>query len=523
MSAAPLDDVTRPYAEAAVAVLPRVLAGFDVNPVSPTFGLGDRFHWAWGLIDFPNATFQAVVHGMARLWVNDLWPYPSDVDRFVARMDAAVLGLRTCAARDGSLSEAFPGEGSWCVTALGAFDALAATELMRPVVGNEVAERWLGVVDPLARVLRSTDETHAFISNHLSTGAAALYRWADATGCDDSRRAADRIIERIIERQHAEGWYLEYQGADPGYQSLATYYLADIVDRREHEVLRSSLERSAEFLQHFVHPDGSFGGAYGSRNTRFFVPAGFHVLAQHSPAAHAIARRMATSLRDQTVVSLAAIDPPNLPPFFNSYCWAATTPLPSKESPVLPADAGASQRVEFPGAGLLVDAGPRHYTVVSTKKGGVVQHYVDGREAVVDCGALYRRGSDIGSAQAHDEQSMSTITESTVVVEADVRTVVTEVPKPWQFAALRIASISVLRSRRIREWVKQRLVHRLITGPKRWDVRNVRSITLGVDLQISDVVQPAGGVHRVHPGAPFTAIHMASQGYWQIQDEGLSR
>jgi hypothetical protein len=51
-------------------------------------------------------------------------------------------------------------------------------------------------------------------------------------------------------------------------------------------------------------------------------------------------------------------------------------------------------------------------------------------------------------------------------------------------------------------------------------VRNVRTIELGVDLEVSDVAHPDGDVCRVHRGAAFTAIHMASQGYWQIQDEG---
>lgn len=520
MSNQQLDDVTRPYLEEAVAVLPRVLAGFDRNPVSPTFGLGDRFHWAWGLIDFPNATFQCVVHGMARLWANGLWPYPTDADRFIARMDSAVSALPTAAARDGSLSEAFPGEGSWCVTALAAYDVLAATELMRAEIGEAMADRWLEVVEPLAAVIRRTDETHAFITNHLATGAAALHRWADAAGCDDSRRAAERIVERIVERQHPEGWYLEYQGADPGYQTLATYYLADILDRREHAELGDSLERSVEFVQHFAHPDGSFGGAYGSRNTRFFVPAGFHVLAERSAPARALATRMATSVRDQTVVALAAIDPPNLPPFFNAYCWAASRPLPATPAAPLPAFAAETKRVEFPGAGLVIDAGPRHYTIVSTNKGGVVQHYVDGTEAIVDCGVLYRRGDEIGSAQAYDERSAVVIDGSTVTVEAEVRSVVTEVPRPWQFAALRIATLTFLRLRPIREWVKRQLVRRLITGPKTWGVRNVRTIELGVELRIADAVPPGAGLQAVHPGAPFTAIHMASQGYWQLQDEG---
>jgi hypothetical protein len=514
-----LDDVTRPYADGAAAVLPGILARFDRNPVSPTFGVGDRLHWAWGLIDFPNATFQSVVHGMARLWVNDLWPLATDAGRFVDRMDSAVKAVGACTARDGSLSEAFPGEGSWCVTALVAFDVLAATELMRSEIGDELAQRWVDVVEPLIRVLRRTDETHAFISNHLATGAAALHRWADVTGSDESRQKAEHIIGRIIDRQHPEGWYLEYQGADPGYQSLATYYLADIVSRRDHPELSRSLARSVEFVRHFAHPDGSFGGAYGSRNTRFFVPAGFHLLAATSADARALAVQMAHSVRAQTVVTLTAIDAPNLPPLFNAYCLAATTPVPDTPTRPLPAFADTSARVEFPGAGLLVDAGPRHYTVVGTKKGGVVQHYVDGHEAVVDCGPLYRRGNDVGSPQAFDESSTWTIDGSQLIVDAAIRSVVADVPKPWQFAALRIASLTVLRVRRLREWLKRRLVRRLITGPKRWDVRNLRTIDLGPNLRVSDIAQPADRLQRVHDGAPFSAIHMASQGYWQVQDE----
>lgn len=229
---------------------------------------------------------------------------------------------------------------------------------------------------------------------------------------------------------------------------------------------------------------------------------------------------MAGSVRDQRVVTLAAIDPPNLPPIFNAYCWAATLPLPAMTDDLLPTVAATEGRVVFPDAGLVVDQGPRHFTVVSVKKGGVVQHYVDGEEAVVDCGALYRRGDEIGSAQGFDDLVDWTIDGSTLTVKAEIRSVISEVPGPWQFAALRVASKSFLRVRRVREWVKRRLVARLITGPKRWNLRNVRTIELGPDLRISDSAGPGDQLQRVYPGAQFSAIHMASQGYWQIQDEG---
>ena len=37
------------------------------------------------------------------------------------------------------------------------------------------------------------------------------------------------------------------------------------------------------FTSYFVHPDGSFGGEYGSRNTYSFFPHGFELIAKWFP------------------------------------------------------------------------------------------------------------------------------------------------------------------------------------------------------------------------------------------------
>lgn len=71
------------------------------------------------------------------------------------------------------------------------------------------------------------DEYHAFISNHLATVAVALYKWHALTGESVEKRGRE-ILDRILKHQSEEGWYEEYGGADPGYQSLCTYYLADL-------------------------------------------------------------------------------------------------------------------------------------------------------------------------------------------------------------------------------------------------------------------------------------------------------
>jgi hypothetical protein len=510
-----------PYLEEAVAALPRLLGGFDRNRASPTFGVGDRIYWAWGLIDFPNATFQGAVHGMARLWAHGLWPYATDPAQFVDRLDSAIQAIGSCASADGSLSEAFPNEGSWCVTALVAYDALAAIELMAQHVDADQIDRWTASIEPLSKYIRRNDETHAFITNHLATGAAALARWAVTTNCEASRRASISLIDRILSRQHSEGWYVEYQGFDAGYQSLATYYLADIATRSHVAGLGESLERSVDFVSQCVHPDGSFGGYYGSRNTRFYVPSGFHLLAPTSPTAAAIAARMESSVKAKTVVTLSSLDAPNTPPMFNAYCLAAVTPVEATAGPALAAERSEPARIVFPGAGLVFDRGPNHYTVVSTKKGGVVQHYVDGREAVVDCGVIYERAGQVGSTQFFDEAAVWDLDQSQLTVRSYLRSMVTDVPRPWQFAALRLGAITFLRIRRLREFLKRRLVSMLITGPTRWAVRNVRVIELGEHLTIRDAAEPAGAVTPRQSTGPFTALHMASQGYWQLQDEVL--
>ena len=60
-------DSPNPYFEQVVAVTPRLLSLFDTNPLSKTYGVGDRYRWAWKLIDFGKGTFQGAAHGLARL------------------------------------------------------------------------------------------------------------------------------------------------------------------------------------------------------------------------------------------------------------------------------------------------------------------------------------------------------------------------------------------------------------------------------------------------------------------------
>ena len=81
---------------------------FDNDRTSASYGLGDRYHWAWGLIDFGNGTFQGAAHGLARLWHSKMWPFDTSQKKFLSRINSIFEATNSLKRNDGSLEEAFP-------------------------------------------------------------------------------------------------------------------------------------------------------------------------------------------------------------------------------------------------------------------------------------------------------------------------------------------------------------------------------------------------------------------------------
>ncbi len=503
--------------------LPRLLALFDIDRTSPSYGLGDRYHWAWGLIDFANGTFQGAAHGLARLWISGNWPYSTKKSIFLRRIDAIFQAVNKIVRSDGSLEEAFPNEGSYCVTALVAFDLLCALDLLMTTIEKNQSKKWEACIRPLIQFLIKSDETHALISNHLAAASAALTRWHRLTGEVLAEKKAYQLLERILSHQSAEGWFLEYEGADPGYQSLCTYYLADVHKIRPDWNLIDPLRKSIIFLSFFAHPDGSFGGLYGSRCTRFYCPAGILALADDIPEANALAKFMENSIIKQRTITLSSIDELNLIPMFNAYVWSALlwkNKLSSPKPQPIPAQSNNSFRSWLPESGILIDRGLTHYTVISTHKGGVVYHFIDGIRNLLDAGVVVsdRRGY-LGSTQGFSIKNQVIINKGKLEICSQVTAMPKRLPNPFQFLVIRLLSLTVFKMPAFREWVKRRLVFLLITRKFFWPVRNHRRIEFGRKLTVEDNLSLTKGYKQEFLSGEFIPIHMASQGYWQIQDE----
>lgn len=513
-----------PYLNQIDRVLPRLLALYDQNPISPTLGIGDRFYWSWKIIDFGNATFQGVAHGLSRLVVNGSLPQGMDSNLIIKRIIRICRGVRHLQGKNGSVGEAFPNESSFCVTALVAYDLLSSIEVLGDRISDSETSEILNIVSPLISFLRRSDEHHALISNHLATASVALYKFHAITGLDDRCDRGRLFLNRILSSQSSEGWFKEYEGADIGYQSLCTFYLADLHRLRPDLGLLEPLTRSIKFSSHFLQLDGSFGGVYGSRNTRFYYPSGFEMLRSEIPEAGCLADFMRQSIRSNSVVTLETLDEPNLAPMFNSYCFAAEYfNISGSTSPSLPCHNPNLGVLHFPEAGLLVRGDQFSYTIISTKKGGVC--YYQPRDMnlkkVIDAGAAYRNCSgEVYTTQALQHDNDISISPDSVEIRATLVRTNHIMPTPFKFLVLRVLNLTLMRNLRLGNVIKKCLAWLLINRQRKSSVANRRTINFQSSISIRDELQgESQDWEKIDISEAFSSIHMASQGYWQRQDD----
>src|SRR5208337_64775 len=190
------------------------------------------------------------------------------------------------------------------------------------------------------------------------------------------------LLAGIFFHQSPDGFFLEYEGADPGYETLGLHYLAKL--RSELELagesdaardLEAAVSRSLDFLSHFIHPDGSLGGEYGSRACPQVFPGGLEFWARRFSVAEASCRHVVRALAAQRAAGLRDSDIRNEIPLLSSNIWALQSLAAGGSAHPEPAMLPCQQAFDriFPHAGLYVRSEPgRSFLVFGASKGGVI-------------------------------------------------------------------------------------------------------------------------------------------------------
>lgn len=508
---------------AARAEIARVLSWQDRESFSRTYGCFDRTYWCWKFTDFAGARFQEGVFTLAHLFTTPLVDNPLYHEPRALRWIQAGLGFwQRLQRRDGSFDEAYPFEHSLAATAFTGFYVGEAFLRARDTLSDPGAA--VGTFARAGAWLCRNDERHGVLSNHLAAAAAALYVIFRITGEARFERRCWQFVQRIYDHQSREGWYEEYGGADPGYQTQCTFYLARLWQYTREAPLRESLARSLSFLKHCVHPNGTLGGEYGSRNTEFFFPAGCEMLAGGVPDAARIACFMRSCVPEGRMAGLWAMDAQNMLPMLNNYLFATdhAASLDGGEGADLPCQTAGEWW--FPDAGLLIKSTPTFYAIVGLGKGGVVKVYdkVHRTLAVSDCGYVARLSTGaVASTQSLRRRPAWTRAPGACTVEADFVPLVQRLPTTWLFLAFRGFSTTLGRAQGVGYWLKNRLVQFLMRPGRAVPLRLTRQVELGADaVTVTDEIVAGKGVRVVEcrRSEKFAAIHMGSSRYFQWEE-----
>lgn len=515
------------YLPAILEALPRVFSMLDREPISKTFGCADRVFWSWKFIDFSGARFQEIANVLAEFSVHpNLLPTPIQHQTLLLWTKASIAYWQTLQHRDGSFDEAYPYERSLAATAFTAFYVGQAFLKIRHTYSKQEQRELVKVFKAAGHWLCANDERHGILSNHLAAAAAALQTIAEISFEERFLKRRDMFINQILQHQSDEGWYEEYGGSDPGYQTHTTFYLGYIWTKTQDQNVLNSLEKSIHYFWHFIHADGSIGGEYASRNTRFFMPAGFEMLSNALPAAAAISNFMRHSLRDQQAVGLHAMDTYNIFPLINNYLFALhhEHPLDPTNLPALPFHNHHVTIYEH--SGHIIISTPAYQVIISTSKGGALNGFTKQRTnyppACSNAGiAIIFKNGKKASTQGLNCSKVIRSTEKSVEIVSPFTEINQILMSPEKFIAFRLINLLSIPAPSFAYHLKNLLVKVLVRRKKQCPAQLTRKISWDDDgIQISDTItcDKRGQIQSIIAGGRFSAIHMGSSRYFEWQE-----
>lgn len=484
-----------------------ILSHVDRDRFSRTYGCCDRLFWGWKLKDFPDATLQRFAYSLAKYFSlkNNMTKENVEIVKSIIQYAGIIIH------KDGSFDQAYPGEHSHAATAFLLFDFANAYLIIEPHLNQEEKKEILVLLKRMGSYLIENDEKHGFISNHILGAGAALELMSFLFKDPIFHRKAIEYVYRIIETQNIEGWYNEYNGADPGYQTLGIYYLANFYQYAKDEKVKDSLKKAVEFVTYFIQPDGSFSGEYGSRSTEIFYVGGIYLMRNEIPACYDILNFILKSSNEEKTVTLYDIDQWNLAPLLNNYLLVLDYKI--KHEYMLPFNNKFLK--EFNESGFVIYSSDNTYIVFCTSKGGMFKVFDKTSNKLVmnDSGYIgHIKGKRI-TTQVMSFNSYS-LNKNNITIECPFYFIKQPIPNPVIFIAIRIYSFLFGNLSLVREFLKKQMVTQILKNEIKSEYTLKRKFNLETLLIEDDFSSPIMK-NMVTNKYKFSCKHMASSKYWQ--------
>lgn len=493
------------YAQAGLAQIPHILGMVDRHRLSPTYGCFDRSYWHYRTAPFPSGMYEEFVLPLALVY---RFPFPGGENYFEQpRLRELVVagmkfGAKACHP-DGSCDDYFPFERALGAAAFSLY-AMTESALLLDIRDGQVLE----FLKKRAQWLASAKESGK-LSNHQALVVLALFNTFLVTGEERLKEASARRLKELLAWQSPEGWFPEYQGCDPGYLTATIDFLAKYHLKSMDTAILEPLDKAIGFVENFVHPDGTCGGEYGSRNTYLFFPHGFELASRWNHVARRISSRYLKGLEKGNRVYL---DDDRLCAHLTyNHLQAYLDFSPHQESPCETQPRAVAQENYFADSGLFVLRDPRRHLVVSVTKGGVVTLYKEGSLVYSDSG-LVARLSDGRVIVSHlVDRYQVWLERGHLSIEGSFGISKFRLPTPYTQALFHVGMCTL--GRLGSDLVRRILQRMLIVGKRKHPVRFRRTFLFGEQVKVVDEIwnplNPKVKVVELWAGTDHTSIYVA--------------
>lgn len=499
------------YALEGLRYIPQILTMVDQNPLSPTYGCGDRPFWLYKSIDYPCGMYGEFALPLALVYTH---PFPDNSyqgQERIRELSLAVIRYQALSGHaDGSCDDFYPYERAMGSTAFTLF-AMAEAVHQLGVTDDGI----ISFLDRRAHWLARGREAGRLTNHHALTalGLAAVYR---LTGEGRLKSEAIRIRDRVLEWQTEEGWFPEYEGFDPGYDTFTISFLAYFRRIMGDDTLTGPLLKAVRLMAELVGPDGSHAGEIGHRNSYHFVPHGFELLAPEMGEARYVADRFLAG---------ASKGLRNYLDENRTFCHYQYNFLQSwldfADRDRCPNWEPGNATLDLRKAGLIRVRGPRIHALVSVTKGGVLKASTKEGPIASDTGLVFTDTSKAMFAPARTGAKKYTLSQQGTDTVIEVTTSFQKIPNSIQsstfkFLILRLLNHTVgrLSPNLLRRLIQYILINRTKTVP----VELVRRITVGTDtIDVVDTLNRTGTdirMVRLSASTDLTTIYTASSNSW---------
>ena len=515
------------YAEVALSQIPRLLSLMDRKKGSKTYGCFDRNYWRYNWIDFPGASLQIATLPLAMVYTKE---YPDNIyykhhkirDWAIASMEF----LTKIQNPDGSFNHGYPYVWSVAVVAFPIYSVCEAYLLLSKELDHSSKEIIIEMLEKAGKWLLNTNDMK--VTNQEAGAAIALYDIYQITGEDKYKIGAENKIRRILKNQSPDGWFYEYGGGDIGYLTLCIDCLAKYYQKSGDDDLLEALKKSIDFLSYFVHPNGTVGGEYASRNTEFIIPSGFEILSEEIPLASAIADSNIHALNQGLTMEPMTFDDLYLCFTLHSYLQAYDNFQPRIYNAVgLPHTKPLITKY-FPHSKYIAIKKRDYYMVIGASKGGVIRIYNCTKEKAdlifSDCGFIGTLSNGkIVSNQWLDYSNEVTFDEDKCVISISGRfhEISQVLPSSTKLVLSRIGLPLISKIPFARNYLYQQLRKLMITGSSAIPMEFTRRISYDdKKILISDIVNFKKGFQFKYFNIEdkFSTIYGQAKEFFQRQE-----